>query len=410
MSNPQLTQLLDHRGQPIRSADTEPQSDIGLSGFFISDSDSEEWQVDSSESALYLASGVIASCVDVIVRSAVQARLRVIDIEGEEVPNPDIPFSLDQPIPRKSQVYFLSKLLQDILVYGNVYMKVPAPGTFGLEVISPQHIDLRDVSRGRYLDVRTETEYSDIEIHHAYRANPVRQHSGISPIRPIEKALGIGTEYDKFLLRYFISSCILGGVVKTQYTPQQIDQNARRIAEEFRQMHAGARQHRLTVLGKDTEFDPIAVDLRGMLAEQIERKVETAAIRAYGIPRTLIETHNPVGGGLNSDQFRTKRRQFWEMVVSYHLSFIQSELQMRYGNGEHYQLPPGQRFDFDVSGVPALQNNRAEVLEWALPLWERGLITSEGLGEELNMSLENVQPPSQSEQPPASQPNPDDVL
>ncbi len=209
--------------------------------------------------------------------------------------------------------------------------------------------------------------------------NPIDEYSGLSPIAAARLSIDLGTAGLRSNKNLFDQGLQLGGIISPEsntvtLTPEQVKELEAYFEKRFKGV---GKAHRWAVLSGGVKATPIGVNPKDAeFINQMKWSLNDVA-RVYFIPPELVGDHEHATYS-NVDQ---AYKAVWNDCLIPEAVEIAEEITE--------QLLPlfGGEVDvaeFDFSGIPALQEDRGEIVDQMYKLWQMGV--------PLNRLLEEFQP------------------
>lgn len=209
--------------------------------------------------------------------------------------------------------------------------------------------------------------------------NPVDEYSGLSPLAAARLSVDLGTAGLRSNARLFEHGIQIGGVISpaddtAYWTPEQTKQLEELFARRFKGVD---KAHRWAVLSGGVKVQPLSLSPKDAeFIAQMKWSLNDIA-RVYHIPPELVGDHEFA----TYSNFDQAYKAFWSDCLQPEAQEIAEEI-----TEQLLPLFGGQAdlAEFDFSGVAALQEDRAEVVDQMTKL--------AGIGVPLNRLLEEFMP------------------
>ena len=188
---------------------------------------------------------------------------------------------------------------------------------------------------------------------------------GLSPLAAAGQAGDVDNEITAFLKRYFENGTVLGGVLKFEMPLG--DDDVARARRRWQELYGGV-QHwgEIAVLDSGGDFKAIVPSLREMSFDILDDRNEARLLMVLGVPGMLIGARSALERSTFSN-YEEANRVFWQNTFLPDLRMIEEEMRWWFDD------PNGHRPGFDVSRVPALQEDIAKQVDAAHKLWTMGV-------------------------------------
>jgi HK97 family phage portal protein len=209
--------------------------------------------------------------------------------------------------------------------------------------------------------------------------NPIDEYSGLSPIAAARLSIDLGTAGLRSNARLFEQGLQLGGIIapaddNTRWTPEQTKQLEEMFARRFKGVD---KAHRWAVLSGGVKAQPLGVNPKDAeFINQMKWSLNDIA-RVYHIPPELIGDHEHA----TYSNIEQAYKAFWSDCMEPEATELAEEL-----TEQLLPLFPGQAdlAEFDMSHVPALQEDRSKIVDQMAKL--------SAIGVPLNKLLEEFMP------------------
>lgn len=195
---------------------------------------------------------------------------------------------------------------------------------------------------------------------------------GLSPLAAAGQAGDVDNEITAFLKRYFENGTVLGGVLKFEMPLG--DDDVARARRRWQELYGGVKNWGdIAVLDSGGDFKAIVPSLRDMSFDVLDDRNEARLLMVLGVPGMLIGARSAQERSTYSN-YEEANRVFWQNTFLPDLRMIEEEMCWWFDD------PNGHRPGFDVSRVPALQEDIAKQVEAAHRLWTMGVPRVDALG------------------------------
>lgn len=187
---------------------------------------------------------------------------------------------------------------------------------------------------------------------------------GLSPLMPMAQSGDVDNEVTRFLKMFFQNKAMVGGLLK--YETSLDDTMVAEARTRWQEIYGGVDNWgAVAVLDKSASYERIGLTFEEMGFSSLDERNETRILSPFGVPAILIGAGVGLKYGTYSN-FETARRAFWEDTFIAELKLFESDYQY-YLSSDDGSFPI-----YDLSGVPALQQNIAVLVDAATKLFNIG--------------------------------------
>ena len=317
-------------------------------------------------------------------------------IKGEWVANPIHPLQqlLNNPNPHMDTGELMRLFVTHLDLSGNgLWYKVRA-GQFNTPMelwpLMPGYITVvpgtpgseRVIARYDYTFTGTKVEFQGDDVVHATYTNPDSITWGTSPLQAAAKAVDVDNEAADWQKISMQNRGVPDGVFSFdgELTPDQYQEAKKQVGEQ----HTGSGNSRAPWVLSKAKYQQMSlspVELDFMATRQFTMEQVCAV---YGVPREMINGM----GDANRASGENVRKTFWLDTIIPLLGEISSSLNLNLvpDFGDMRTL----RIRYDISAVPALQENYTEKVTNAKGLWGMGVPFNE-INKKLELGFDDIE-------------------
>lgn len=208
------------------------------------------------------------------------------------------------------------------------------------------------------------------EVIHIKRPNPASLMWGLSPFVPGSRSILFNRYSGEYLNSFYIKQATPGMAIEMdRHVNEDI---ALRQLRSFEMAYTGRRNQRRTlILPKGVSAKPLSHTLADQkLVEQIDKNRETI-LGLLKVPKHELSLQT--AGSLGSEEHKIALRNFWESTLIPGMRQIAGA----FTNFFQKDLGPDHFFEFDISDVESLQEDKAQKADLAKKLLEAGWTVNE---------------------------------
>lgn len=301
------------------------------------------------------------ACVTAIARACASVPLRLVDGDGNEVPDHPALAVLDYVNPDDDYMRLCGGTVAYKLLSGDAYWLMGyASGQPGsLYNLRPDRVEIKPAKRGltgyKYTNGDVETLYKPEEIVHFRRWNPVHDWHGQPVIQPAETTINLDKAIrdfnDGFMRRGAVPAFAL--VAQADLRDEQIEA----IGEEWRRRYGGSKNAgRVAVMGNGLEPKILGQASKDGQYIELAKLVREEILAAFGVPPVIV-------GLLEYASYANAKEQkaiFWrDCIVDGNLREYLSELNENFIPKFPDAETKGLRLEPDLKEVEALHEDQA---------------------------------------------------
>ena len=323
-------------------------------------------------------------CVNELAQSTAEPRLQVVTgAPGQEtVLDPDrdpLSLLLAHPNPVQSSFELLEELVTHLYVAGNAYLHKVRSGArrvVQLELLRPDRTRIVPGAQGSIQAYRYYLPSDAVgqpvpteDVVHLKLPNPLDDYYGLSPISVLARLGDLDQQAVDFLRSVFLNRGMPAGVLKIQARVEKAERE--RIKLLWQEEYSGTRGwNRLAVLDGGAEYQDIGQKLNELNLDGILSQTETRCCAMFGVPPIIVGMLSGLERATYSN-YNAALRSFWIETLMPLYRRLGAKLTMGLASdfGGHLTIR------FDVSQVPALQEDQDSVRRLALDGWWRGMLT-----------------------------------
>ena len=333
----------------------------------------------------YRKSMVIFACIREIAASAAEPILRVYAGEDpsthEPIADPADPLLalLTGPNDEQSAYEFVEELVTHLYVAGNAYIHkvraLRASRVVRLFLLRPDRVSIRPgaggvvESYGLRIDGKDQPPLPAGDVIHIKFPDPLDDYYGLSPLAVAARVADLDLQAVDFLRAIFLNRGIPAGILKLQSRVEPKERERLKLLWEDE--YAGFRGwHRLAVLDGGAEYQDIGMKLDELNLDGVLSQTETRICAVFGVPPIKIGVKAGLAASTYSN-YEQADRSYWLETLSPLYRRLGDKLTL--GLGAEYGNPR-RRVAFDLSQVPALQEDQKALRQFALDAWDKGLL------------------------------------
>lgn len=351
-----------------------------------------EWSTERAIKFGYKSNSYVYSCVNLISKSAASVPWVVYSKKGskkwEIVEDHPASLLIESPNPFMSRTDLIEIMTMHLYLGGNTILtKVRGGGAVSeLWTLPPDAIkvlpDKKDFISGYLYDkdgVKMAFDPQDI-IHNKFN-DPSNPYWGISPLQAGAKIVDTDTESVEWNKISLENRAITDGVFTfdTPLTKTQWD-DARAM---IREQHQGITNARTPwVLGAGAKWQQMSLSPAEMDFIQSRKLTREEICSIFGVPPVMIGVYE----NATLANIQTARRIFWQDTIIPFLENIKNAFNLQLIK----EFGPNLEFDFDLSGVEALQDNLNDKILNAKSLWGMGVPFNE-INQRLELGFDDIE-------------------
>lgn len=187
---------------------------------------------------------------------------------------------------------------------------------------------------------------------------------GLSPFAALARSADVDNMVTDFLKLFFDSGTMMGVIIK--YDLPMTDDQVSDVKRRWKEMYGGySRWIEPGVLDQGGDVKRLGMTFNEMGFEQIDIRNEARILGPLGVPGILIGSRAGIQNNSYGTANKEARRQFWEDTMVPELQFIEQGLNQQLATAETF-------LRYDLTGVPALQRNKQELIASAKTMWDMG--------------------------------------
>jgi HK97 family phage portal protein len=296
---------------------------------------------------------------------------------------------------------FLSISIAFYSVYGEIFWvfdktygnqlgvsKVPA----GIQVISPANMQERlDGSynligwtySGMYNNSKVSYDLSVDEVIQIKNSNIYNQYRGMRVIDALASELGVDYNSIRYLLNFYKNSAIPGTILVADKDAKVTAEDMRAMAKQFDDRHKGQEKaYKTAGLGGGIDVKTLAITQDKAQLIETKNYIRDTVLAVMNVPLTYAGYTE----GINRATADAQERVFWQGAQAL-LTRIQATINQRI----LYPIDSRVYCEFDFNSIPALQEDKSQLITTARQLWEMGWTRNE-LADLLNLNLPTDDP------------------
>lgn len=332
---------------------------------------------------------IVHACVRRISRSVAEPALRAVTVgeNGELQTNTpqdgdELALLLTNPNAYQDSYELFEQAVIHLMVAGNAFLykvRAESGNVVALEVIRPDLMGLipgksRSEGKIKVYTVRAQNggrlEIPPEDIIHFKLPDALDEFWGLSPVYTLARYGDIDTQAMDFLRAYFKNRGIPSGILAFDKPVQKPERD--RVRDLWKEQFQGLLGwHNVAIIDANVSYQPLSPNVERMDIGVVTSQSETRICMVYGVPPVIIGTQY----GLTKATFsnlQASERIFWQDTLSPMFARFSRKLTRSLAQEE---FGPDRQAVFDLSGVAALQENRAEIRKVALQGFNYGLLT-----------------------------------
>jgi HK97 family phage portal protein len=266
--------------------------------------------------------------------------------------------------------------------------KIPA----GIQVINPANMQERLdgmynltgwTYSGMYNNDKISYDLSVEDVIQIKNSNIYNQYRGIRAIDALANELGVDYNSIKYLLNFYLNSAIPGTILIADKDAKITAEDMKAMATQFDNRHQGTdKAYKTAGLGGGVDVKTLSITQDKAQFIETKNFIRDTVLAVMNVPLTYAGYTE----GINRATADAQERVFWQGAQAL-LTRIQTTINSRIID----MVDPSIYCEFDFTSIPALQENRAELITSARQLFEMGWTRNE-LAEYMNMNLPNDDP------------------
>jgi HK97 family phage portal protein len=336
----------------------------------------------------YRINPLIYGCIRFISQAVADPTLKALTVDAEERVKTDTVVASDplakllmKPNHVQDQFEFYEQLLIHLMFAGNAFIhKVRAASgqVVELELVRPDVMGIvpgqtRKEGKIKNYTVKINEESFPIpadDIIHFKLPDALDEFWGLSPIFVLARYGDVDVQSADFLRSYFLNKGIPAGILTFEHPVQKPERE--RIRDMWKdQYNALEGWHNIAVLDAKVQYQNIQTGIKDVDMDVITNQTETRICAVYGVPPILISAL----AGISHATFANveeSRKLFWMDTATPLFTRLSKKLTTELAMKE---FGDDRRIVFDLTGVPALQENKSEIRKIAMQGWNSGLFT-----------------------------------
>lgn len=354
-----------------------------------------KWDAEQAIEQGYKASTYVYKSIERKAAAAASVPWKVYKLKSdkwEEVPGHPIEALLDQPNPFMDRAVMIERMTAHLDLAGNALLtKVRGAGKVVAELwpVEPQYIKpipnkQEFISGYQFKKGNIKELIKPQDLIHAMYVDPNNIYWGMGPLQVAAKTVDTDIEavnWNKIALQ---NRAVTDGVLSFEnpLTRAQWEETRAQVREQ-KQGSGNARD--MWILGGGAKWNQMSLTPAEMDFIQSRKMTREEITAIFGVPLILMG----ILEGSTYANYQEARKAFWEDTVIPYLNrlravFNQSLLPDFQAKGETLYI------DYDISNVPALQENLKEKVESAKGLWSMG-IPFNAINQRLELGFEDIE-------------------
>jgi HK97 family phage portal protein len=352
----------------------------------------------------YRVNPMIYGCIRVISQAVAEPTLKALTVDADEkvktntvVSNDALARLLMQPNPDQDQFEFFEQLLIHLTFAGNAFIHKVRSATeqvVALELIRPDIMGIipgKDRAEGKVKEYtvtidNTPRPVPRNDIIHFKLPDALDEFWGLSPIFVLARYGDVDVQSAEFLRAYFLNKGIPAGILTFEHPVQKPERE--RVRDMWKeQYNALEGWHNIAVLDAKVNYQNIQTGIKDVDMDVITNQTETRICAVYGVPPILISALSGIAHATFAN-VEESRKLFWLQTATPLFTRLSKKLTTDLAIKE---FGTDRRIVFDLTGVPALQENKSEIRKIAMQGWNSGLFTRDQAFVLLGHSTETTQ-------------------
>lgn len=351
----------------------------------------------------YRINPMIYGCIRFISQAVADPTLKALTVADNDTVVTNYPQGGDalaqllmRPNPDQDQFEFYEQLLIHLMFAGNAFiLKVRSASgqVVGLDLIRP---DIMGVVPGRTREeglvknytVRINEQIFPIprdDIIHFKLPDALDQYWGLSPIFVLARYGDVDLQSADFLRSYFLNKGIPAGILTFEHPVQKPERE--RVRDLWKEQYNSLEGwHNIAVLDAKVNYQNIQTGIKDVDMDVITDQTETRICAVYGVPPILISALSGVKNATFAN-VEESRKLFWMDTATPLFTRLSRKMTTELAIKE---FGFDRRVIFDLTSVPALQENKAEIRKVALQGYNSGLLTRDQTYDLLGLAKESA--------------------
>ena len=298
---------------------------------------------------------LVESCLSYRQQSVLDAPLRVVGDDGEEVESGALYDLLQEPALGMDSSEWMTEFVSDADIFGSVYlyrMRLSELGPpEGYFLLPPERVEIERGRGGAIQYVYTvdgrRTTFSSGEVAHFRIPDPANQWYGRGPVAKLLRIATLDSAATDGTLSFIQNAFIAAGIIKSDTPLSRFELGELRRA--IRATISGSKKGEVVVFPSSVAFEPLS-HIDSPEEEAVRTLSETRVTGVFGMHPILVGAAAGIRMSSGRNEYQTAERQFWRMTMK--------PLYTRIGLflSRVFEADFGQRVEFDLSGVEALQD------------------------------------------------------
>jgi len=331
---------------------------------------------------------IIYGCIRVISTSVAEPTLKALTVDEDEKVKTDTVVAGDRlakllirPNDSQDQFEFYEQLLIHLMFAGNAFIHKVRAATgevVQMELIRPDIMGLipgttREEGKVKAYTVKVGESLREIpkdDIIHFRLPDALDEFWGLSPVFVLARYGDVDLQSADFLRAYFLNKGIPAGILTFEHQVQKPERE--RVRDMWKeQFNSVEGWHNLAVLDAKVQYQNIQTGIKDVDMDGITNQTETRICAVYGVPPILISALSGISHATFANA-EESRRLFWMDTATPLFTRLSKKLTIELAMKEFGDT---RRIVFDLTSVPALQENKSEVRKIAMQGWNSGLFT-----------------------------------
>jgi len=200
---------------------------------------------------------------------------------------------------------------------------------------------------------------------------------GLSPISSMARSADVDNIITEFLQIFFENGAIPAGVLSFETGLR--DNDIARIKERWLEMYGGYKNwSEIGVLDQGGQYNRVGMNFEELGFASLDERNESRVLGPFGVPPIMIGSRLGLLRSTYSN-YEEAREAFWKDTMIEELGLHEESYAMR------LKTESGSYVKYDLSNIPALQDDRAEISSVYNAAWIAGAITKNEYRKMINL-------------------------
>jgi len=331
------------------------------------------WTVSKAVKEGYRANGWVYRAVNLITKAAASVPWRVVNEDGESLPNHHLTLLFNRPHPHISRQDLFELIVSWLELSGNSYLNKVQSGERTVELwpISPDRLHpvptkiITEWLAGYALDESRVPTYEPKDIIHHKLFNPANPLLGIAPLEAAAKTVDCDNDQRDFNKSAMQNRCVVDGVMSFEREFESQD-DAKDIADKLNERHAGPKNaRRIKVVGSNAKYHRTSLSPVEMDFGESRKFNRDEIFIIFGVPPQYAGAQE----SSTFNNYSTSELIFWLATIIPLLD----DLADTFNHSLYDELNPGEKIQYDLSNVSVIRAALYTKTETAKKLFEMGV-------------------------------------